>query len=509
MISRPTRFSHGAESAQRKDLKGARRRAFLPTERVFQASTDGAGACNLPRAWTSCGDAQLSSSGNITADGFCGDGTVLPNRFEALTAIRYSHDFDEVVTSKDSYSLDKQSEGSVLHHLHKRLFMSASDNALNNVSIYTYRYFDNVMEDLRNRGLELMMRIPEKQATTEPTAEEKWDPLFSVTDVANIFARQGTLVESSYDYSLPNNFSTRSEESEVHLPNFSVDFKEYALGAMIERVSDSYDLYATVFFLCHTLLEPQNSEWARTVEKISSEVYGVWKSVMNNFEETQYTKTGIRKTPSPYYCNISHTADGPYYIVEGTFVPNRLTPDSNANRRLDVFRCKMEDTESAYMNLARTSQEMRIEILRGDFSLISFKIPWGSRKTGYMLDEPNDQKVTIFDPWKGFNKSTPGNWTHDRLYMCVPGWEDTPSKTSLPVFLEWIQHHIHMGASHIFAGVAFDWGSPHMQSINRILSSFVDDGYLSITSHAGDKIDGIYRCVYCTASCLMLHYHAI
>ena len=210
-----------------------------------------------------------------------------------------------------------------------------------------------------------------------------------------------------------------------------------------------------------------------------------------NFEKTVYAPTGVRSTV--FYCNISHTPDGPYYIVEGQFVSNRASPDSNANRRLDILRCKMEDTENAYMSLAGTSQEMRIEILRSDFSLMSFRIPWGIRKTGYMLDEPDDQIVTKLDPWKGFNKSTPGLWTHDRLHMCASGWEDNPSKINLPVLFEWIQHHVLMGASHIFAGVTFDWGSPHMRSINRALTSFRDDGLISVTSHVGDRIDGAYR----------------
>ena len=502
MISLSCRFSHGSEKSYRQDLKGARPRAFLPTEIVYQASTDGGGACHLPRAWTSCDESQPRHNSDLTANGFCGYGSQLPNRFEIPPVIRVEHDFNEVVTDKDAYVLDMETEALILHHLYKRPFAAASDPALLNVSIYTERYFDSVLEDLRDRGLELMMRIPEKPAVVPTSAEEKWAPLFSKTDTTAAAGRVFA-PEASFNYLLPNNFSRRSEEREVKLPNFSIDFTEYAIGGMIERVSDSYDLYATVFFLCHTLLEPQDSEWAKTVERISSEVYGVWKKVIKNFEDTMYTPAGIRKRPPAFYCNISHTEGGPYYIVEGYFVPNRLTPDSNANRRLDILRCKMEDTESAYMNLAGSSEEMRIEIIRGDFPLMSFRIPWGDRKTGFMLDTPDDQVATVFDPWKGFNKSTPGVWTHDRLHMCVPGWEDAPSKVSLPIFLEWIQHHIHMGVSHIFAGAAFGWDSKHMHSITRVLSSFIDEGYVSITSHSGDEIDSSYRYLIhsCRKSC--------
>ena len=503
-----SRFSHGPETSPREDLRRASPRAILPTERVFQASIDGAGACNLPIAWTSCGRAHSLDAVHTGGHSFCGDGTHAPNRHDDSPTIRIQHDFDEVVSAKDSYLLDMQSEGSILHYQNEKRHIKASEDSLRNVSIYTERYFQPVLEDLRSRGLELMMRIPEKSAS-DSAGEDKWDPLFitpykdtSIEFTKPLKTKTQTIksyvrpLESSFDYSLPNNYSRRSEESEVQLPNFSIDFTEYVLGSMIERVSDSFDLYATIFLLAHDVLVPKNDVWASTVLQISHEVYDVWMRASRNFEKTAYAPTGVRITPPAFYCNISHTPDGPYYIVEGQFVSNKATPDSNANNRLDILRCKMVDTENAYMSLAGSSHKMHIEIFRGDFSLMSFRIPWGIRKTGYMLDEPDDQIVTKLDPWKGFNKNTPGVWTHDRLHMCVSGWEDAPSKINLPVLFEWIQHHVLMGASHIFAGVTFDWGSPHMRAINHALASFRDDGLVSVTSHVGDRIDGAYRCTF-------------
>jgi hypothetical protein len=338
------------------------------------------------------------------------------------------------------------------------------------------------------------MNLQEKNELPPYAIEDKWKPLFSEDDpLESLFLSFTTIPESSFNFSLPNNFSSRPHEDEIELPNFAVDYSDYAMGAMIERVSDSYDLYTTVFFLCHTLLEPKERFSARSGEKVSAEVYDVWKIAMRHFEVTEYAVNGVRVVPPAFYCNISHTADGPYYLVEGIFVPNKLTPDSNANKRSDILRCKMEDTEKAYMDLAGSSHELRVEILRGDFSLMRFRIPWGIRKTGYMLSEPANQVVTRFDPWKGFNRSTPGIWTHDKMHMCVPGWEDEPSKANLPILLEWIQHHILLGVDHIFSAMTFSWESKHMHSMRKILGSFIDDGLVSITSHSGDGIDGVYR----------------
>ena len=445
---------------------------------------------------------------------FCGNGTLNPTRKlipngntrDDLNMVT-THDFDEVVSSRDAYHLDVTKEASITQYILQRPECVASKLSLGTKSVYTVRYFDSVLADLQMRGLELMMRMY-GDVSTKPAhnSMNEWKPLFISKDLnVEVQPRSDITVEGGTEHMpvkpnnehttdlLPNNFSRRSEQSEVQLPNFAIDFSDYIFSAMIERVSDSFDLYATMFLLCHEIVLPRHDISSESGDTVSPEVHDVWKRAMNSWEKTVYTQNGLRQKHPAYYCNISHTSDGPYYIVEGAFIPNSATPDSNVNKRLDILRCKMEDTESAYMNLAGTSQEMRIEILRGDFSLLSFRIPWDSRKTGYMLDEPGDKVLTTIDPWKGFNKSTPGTWTHDRLYMCVPGWEDAPSKATLPVFLEWIQHHLLMGADHIFTGVTMAFSSSSFGLTRRILSSFIDEGVLSLNTHAGDDIDNTYR----------------
>jgi hypothetical protein len=443
--------------------------------------------------WTTC---SKPKEGVVTNPALvCADVLNIPRRYEANPGTpSRTHDFDELVTFDDSYFMDKEQEGSVLHFLYNREDYGASQEAFQNTSLYTDRYFKNVITDLQDRGLELMMRIREKGPDpTVATAEEKWDFLYTPDEVKNAEPYADKPLEASFDFHLPNNFSRRQEEFEIKLPNFAVDYTDYALGALIERVSDSFDLFTTVFFLCHTLLEPKLGTSAQSGEAMSSEVYDPWKKAMQHFESTKYTPNGMRKTPPAFYCNISHSEGGPYYLVEGVFIPNKLTPDSNANKRLDILRCKMENTEHAYLNYAGSSEELRVEILRGNFSLMRFRIPWKARKTGFMLSEPENIMSTTHDAWKGFNRTDLGNWTHDRLYMCVPGWEDKPSKISLPIFLEWIQHHLLLGVSHIFTGVLFGWDSHHMATILKTVNSFIEEGTLSVTSHAGDNLDEAYR----------------
>lgn len=173
---------------------------------------------------------------------------------------------------------------------------------------------------------------------------------------------------------------------------------------------------------------------------------------MKHFQSTTnqglYSLNGIR-LDRQFTCRITNAARTAghtnTYIAKGSFVGNKLTPDANSNRRLDVFRCKMEDAQRAYLDLARGSDEVVVEVLRGSTSLIKFRVPWRERKVGFMLSQPADAGATAFDPWKGFNRTRPGVWTHDRVHMCVPGWEDLPTKASMPLLVEWTQHHLMQG----------------------------------------------------------------
>jgi hypothetical protein len=223
-----------------------------------------------------------------------------------------------------------------------------------------------------------------------------------------------------------------------------------------------------------------------------------WKRAINEFSKTRYSSIGTRATTSKFYCKIKHSENDILYLVEGSFVPNRLNPDSNGNNRLDILRCKMSNTQQAYMEYARSNHDLHMEIYRDHQLLIRYLIPWKTRKTGYMFTPPPNPdaatSISTFDPWTGFNKKNPGVWKNDRVYMAVPGWEDSPSKETLPLLLEFIQHHILLGVDHIFIGVLTDYDSRNMGIMNDILGSYIAEGYVSLSSHTG--VDGTYRLVY-------------
>ena len=72
------------------------------------------------------------------------------------------------------------------------------------------------------------------------------------------------------------------------------------------------------------------------------------------------------------------------------------------------------------------------------------------------------------------------------------GLEYTPSQAKLPMFLEFAQHHLLLGADHIFMGARFLWNSPHMSLILQAFRSFILEGTVSMTSLTGDNLDKVY-----------------
>ena len=131
----------------------------------------------------------------------------------------------------------------------------------------------------------------------------------------------------------------------------------------------------------------------------------------------------------------------------------------------------MKSNPISYKDFARTKNELSVEILRDNNTLIKYKIPWNTRVQSSFLSHPEDDTNGInyntnhdkssltsntqntntqntqqqtgqtgpmgtsknplaskFDPWSGFNKSTPDIWKREKLFLCVPGMDIAPSR---------------------------------------------------------------------------------
>jgi hypothetical protein len=516
-------ITHGPEDRTDKRLhRFAYDKAILPTRVIYQSGLACGGGCKLEEEFTSCGnnsDVILEYSNknkNFNLNNFCGfyNDDTLPKSINfdkngKSIEFRNHHDFNHIITNNDIKKLNPDEEASIYHFLVWRQEF-ASESTLKNDNYYSNRYFINVKNDIIKRGLDKYISLISNKGERSniDSESQQWPKLHSNSDFKSKQEEtRNSIINKAYSYSTSStdaspgvqgpkfNYSNREYEDIVLLPNFSIDYSEYVLAGMIERVSDSYDLYLTTFFMNAFLLEGGKvGASALGALKVQPNVIKTWQKAMRKMEKIKYLDNGQRFNSPKFICKIKHSEKSEIYIVEGQWVPSRSTPDSNSNRRLDIFRCLMQHTEKAYMELARSDQYLTVEISSGEDHIIKYKIPWSSRMTGIMLDLPSHKlnQASLHDHWKGFNKTQPGVWTHDDIYMCVPGLESPPSKTLLPALIEFIEHHIQLGVSHIFITALFNWNSIHMDSFLRLFDSYIKEGKLSFSSSASDGIDLAY-----------------
>ena len=177
------------------------------------------------------------------------------------------------------------------------------------------------------------------------------------------------------------------------LPSFSNDRSEFVFGSLIERMMDAWDLHVTTMFLCHFMLEPTTNPLKQV--RIHPAMKEEWHKAVGAFRDSavRYSPSGIRlqeTVQERYYCRIRHSPSSQPYTVQGVFMPNKLTVDNNANQRMDILRCPVQNAQEAYALFATgtTTTHMSVDILRYNQTLISFTIPWAQRKTGYLLTTP-------------------------------------------------------------------------------------------------------------------------
>ena len=465
------RFAHGCEPMPH---SLGFKKSIRPTRTIFQGGLHMGGACHLPFPWNGCASPD---------DNFCYDKSQTLRRlarFPDGTAMEFhlSHSFNEMVTDKDSKRADPYSHAVINHLQYHRSWFGASKEALANKSDYAVKFFPRVLSELDKRGLRLPLVLPNKMAKPFPEPDDQWAEWSSV-----YAAEEAKTAAKAIAVALPMN---------VVLPSFAADGSEYVLDALIERASGSYDLYLTTFFLSHSMIVPDDD--GNTIHKInlqdSSAVH--WKASTRSFKDVKYTPDGSRRAQQKFFCSINNAEGDAEYTVEGEFMPNRLTPDKNANSRADILRCKIKDPEAAYKSFARSDKHLRATLLRGSSALITFSIPWGTRTQGKMLQ--TTAQSSRLDPWSGYDAAAPpSSWRHRRISMCVPGLENIPSKRGVPVVLEFVQHHLLMGVSHLHLQFYFSWESRHMLRYLRILKSYIEEGSVSVSSHASvDNLDFVY-----------------
>ena len=138
----------------------------------------------------------------------------------------------------------------------------------------------------------------------------------------------------------------------------------------------------------------------------------------------------------------------------------------------------MKNSRGAYEQFADSNTSVSVNILRGNISLATFTVPWKSRRTGYLMS--NSKAASRLDSWKGheltFKGVNPTARAVDKLHICVTTSNEKQTREKLPLFVEFISHHLLIGASHISLPVPFPWNSPSMNRMTEILQSYIQEG---------------------------------
>jgi hypothetical protein len=138
------------------------------------------------------------------------------------------------------------------------------------------------------------------------------------------------------------------------------------------------------------------------------------------------------------------------------------------------------ESEAAYRSFANSNGSINVDIIRGNATIASFTVPWRTRQTGFLLSR--SKAATTLDAWKGHESTMDSTSskveTIDKLHICVPFSDEEPIKSALPMYLEFVSHHLLLGASHINLPLPFGWNSLAMKRFTNIFQSYIDEGMI-------------------------------
>ena len=413
-------------------------KSIWPTRTVYHGGLHEAGVCKLPIEWTSCKDNNQTEYCYGTKDKH----NDIFSRF---------HDFNQNTGEKNGKLLDMDTQAYIAHFQYRRyLYFTAKNESLSQEGPYSRYYFRNIHETLYQRGLVMPF---------------EWN----VSRINKLIARNNR--DARFISFAPDQLNITSKGVKHHnnnnnniktFPVFAADKSELFLSAMIERVDDSWDLYLTTFMMNHNTLNNLSSISIRNDNHVVAE----WSEAYAMFRTTKYHQDGKRLHTPTYFCKISHKlSDSPTYIVAGEFMPTvSLSAESNSYSQLDILRCKMENTQDAFLSLAGGSENLLVEIMRAvDYSnvttpeavhyhhLIRFSVSWETRmqndhhhstqrlhnnhpsqnRMSNLTASYQHPKLSVFNPWLGFDKNNIGKWSRAPIVMCSTDWDNVFDSTKV------------------------------------------------------------------------------
>lgn len=326
----------------------------------------------------------------------------------------------------------------------------------------------------------------------------------------------------------------------LKLPNIAFDYSEYFISALIERNSDSDDLYLTMFLLGHNVIDND-----LPFESISTEeeVLYQWAQAIRNFKPNRNVSIPSSNSRSGLICVIknddpkiknSPTLTSQAFWVQSSpsFLSSKFGQEMSGN--IEILRCRfpfhkmkgivktysflsLSEQSKVFVDIVRkksilphTSLPSESEVVSGEdvnnIAIISFTIPWKPRQTGYGLQlapppthgmqakgiagrgvigtytESNNSssKFSTFNAWQP--KLPLGRPVVVGCMANLRPLHPLGADVGIPRLLEWIEHYLTLGFGHLFIGATLDWESRHMHRHVETLKSYINSGKITISS---------------------------
>lgn len=297
----------------------------------------------------------------------------------------------------------------------------------------------------------------------------------------------------------------------LKLPCFTYDYSELIIGALIERSSDSDDLFLVMFILNHQVIFHHDIIKAFSTDDITlnswSRAIKVWNQSSSSLDYDRHQNIMcILHNNDPKFGQSYHSQAFWMKSSEESISQSKYGIGSY----IDILKCRLKGTSSIYTALSHSNSSLHVDIYhkqshsskinlksQGKLSnhskfdnnhkssvdptslLLSYSLPWKKRYIGYGFSLFDN--LSSFDPWLPFHeasiddKSFPDSYIN-KSALCLGLLQPlhlTRSNIPLPMLMESIEHHLSLGFQHIYIGVLVDISSKYIHRYIAALSNFI------------------------------------
>lgn len=438
-------FQHGHEEffAKGKGKGLAFKKSIRPTRKVFHGGLHSVGACKLSPTWDSCGDDKREVGVCYHQYGDLHRQKLDKFNNSIATSFHFNHRFDEVVWDEDAKTISVD-QAYINHFQYFRLWFNASEETLSKSNEYSHQFFPNVLKGLDKRDLKLPFELKEVFDNNLHKSNTTWIDLVE-------FHKQLANSKRVNDSKIVDINEPYLNLENIHFPHFTNDQQQLILAAMIER-SLGNQLFVTTMFLNISSISSIR-EQLKVIKGIKAEDQEFWRRL---FDSTTLTFPNSVS----FHCQMTINESLIYNSI-GYLHPHELMYSLRCPLPIEIDDIHLVSLKLLKVDLIKEENNQR--------QLFSnFEIPCDSRVNSKYLTSSY-----LKHTWTSYSEG---------LSIIVPAMDKSPIRSNIANLLEFIEHHLVLGANHIVISTAFTPLSLEMIQIQEVLGKYINDGQVIILS---------------------------